>query len=61
MARFLGAFHGLEDVSLMLTQPVNWDVIIKGILNHESTLRRLTIHDRDIDYNTDSGEDGNIR
>jgi hypothetical protein len=60
VARFLNAFHGLEDLSLMLTLPVNWDVIFKGILNHVSTLRRLTIHNRDFHLEDFSCKDGSI-
>ena len=58
IARFLSSFHGLEDLSLVLTDfepqiPEDRDAILfNGILNHSPTLRRLTVHTRllDIDY-----------
>jgi hypothetical protein len=60
VARFLHAFHGLEDLSIMLPQPIAWDIIIRGIWHHRLTLRRLTLHDRDIDSDEDSVVDGDI-
>lgn len=60
VARFLHAFQGLEDLSIMLPRPVAWDIVIKAIWHHRLTLRRLTLHYRDIDSDEDSDVDGDI-
>jgi hypothetical protein len=33
---FLQAFKGLEDLSLMLPKPINWNSVVPGILAHKS-------------------------
>jgi hypothetical protein len=60
IARFLRSFHGLEDLSIMLLQPIAWDIVLRAIWHHRITLRRLTIHDRDIDSDEDSIVDGDV-
>lgn len=60
IARFLCAFDGLEDLSIMLPQPLAWDIIIRAVWHHRITLTRLTLHDRDIDSDEDSIIDGDI-
>jgi hypothetical protein len=60
VARFLHAFDGLEDLSIMLPQPTTWDIVIRGVWRHRLTLTRLTLHDRDIDSDEDSVVDGDI-
>lgn len=36
---FLETFTGLEDLFPMLTEPINWNSVVPGILAHKSTLR----------------------
>jgi len=45
--RFLDSFQGLEDLFLLLTQPLEWYLIVNSIGNHRSTLKRLVVHERD--------------
>lgn len=45
--RFLDSFQGLEDLFLLLTQPLEWYFIANSIVNHQSTLKRLVVHERD--------------
>ena len=47
VVRFLASFQGLEDVFLLLTKPLEWHLIANSIVNHQSTLKRLVLHDRD--------------
>ena len=47
IVRFLASFQGLEDLFLLLTQPLKWHFIANSIANHQSTLKRLVLHDRD--------------
>jgi hypothetical protein len=44
--RFLNSFQGLEDLFLLLTQPPKWYLIVDSIMNHQSTLKRLVVHER---------------
>jgi hypothetical protein len=65
IARFLNSFHGLEDLSLILTDfvpqiPEDRDaVLFNGILNHSPTLRRLAVHTRLLDIDYYSAQSGN--
>ena len=54
----MDSFKGLEDLFLLLTQPLEWYLIANSIVNHQSTLKRLILHERD----TPKGEiaDGGI-
>ncbi|KFY04005.1 hypothetical protein V490_00029 [Pseudogymnoascus sp. VKM F-3557] len=45
--RFLVSFKGLEDLFLLLTQPLEWYLIANSIVNHQSTVKRLILHERD--------------
>lgn len=45
--RFLESFEGLEDLFLLLTTTINWYLIGNSIANHQSTLKRLVVHERD--------------
>lgn len=47
IVRFLASFQGLEDLFLLLTKPLEWHLIANSIVNHQSTLKRLVLHDRD--------------
>ncbi|KFY47342.1 hypothetical protein V494_00025 [Pseudogymnoascus sp. VKM F-4513 (FW-928)] len=51
IVRFLASFQGLEDLFLLLTQPLEWHSIANSIANHQSTLKRLVLHDRDTPNN----------
>ena len=44
--RFLASFQGLEDLFLLLTQPLEWYLIANSIAHHQSTLKRLVLHER---------------
>jgi hypothetical protein len=45
VAGFLRGFQGLEDIYLMLPQPIDWGLVVHGLLSHQSTLKRLITHD----------------
>ncbi|OBT45574.1 hypothetical protein VE00_03492 [Pseudogymnoascus sp. WSF 3629] len=47
IVRFLASFQGLENLFLLLAQPLKWHLIANNIVNHQSTLKRLVLHDRD--------------
>ncbi|KFY02907.1 hypothetical protein V490_00369 [Pseudogymnoascus sp. VKM F-3557] len=47
IVRFLASLQGLEDLFLLLTKPLEWHLIANSIVNHQSTLKRLVLHDRD--------------
>ena len=44
ISAFLDSFRGLEDLYLMITDPIDWGLISKSISNHTSTLDRLITH-----------------
>lgn len=44
---FLASLHGLEDLFLLLTQPLEWYLIANSIAKHQPTLKRLVLHERD--------------
>jgi hypothetical protein len=44
--RFLDYFQGLEDLFLLLTQPIEWYLVANSIVNHQTTLKRLVVHER---------------
>jgi hypothetical protein len=44
VSAFLQAFHGLEDLYLMLPETTKWKIILESILYHEDTLQRLVLH-----------------
>lgn len=44
VAQFLQRLEGLEDLYLMLPEPLRWDVITSAIMQHRTTLRRLITH-----------------
>lgn len=58
VARFLKSFQGLEDIYLSLPNSPDWGVIADGILNHQSTLRRLVTSERILNDDGDA-VDGN--
>lgn len=43
---FLRAFEGLQNLYLMFPDAGDWSSLLGGVLNHETTLKRLVIHGR---------------
>lgn len=43
---FLNSFRGLEDLYLLVTDPMKWELIFRNISSHLSTLDRLITHRR---------------
>ena len=44
ISQFLGSFHGLVDLSLLLPMPIEWKEIFGSISHHQSSLKRLVVH-----------------
>lgn len=60
---FLSAFQGLQNLYLMTPDDGSWPSLLKGVLNHETTLKRLVIHARTTDDNQpsfDEATDGEL-
>ena len=50
ISKFLDSFQGLEDVYLMITNPIDWGLVSQSISRHVSTLDRLVTHGRHINH-----------
>lgn len=46
ISTFVDSFRGLEDLYLLITDPIDWGLISRSISQHVSTLNRLITHRR---------------